>query len=226
MKNFNGFDPRAIEFFETLEKNNNKVWFEKNKDQFDKLILTPLKLLTNDLSPLMHAIDPEIDTTPVINKVLGTIYRDTRYSKNKKPLKSYMHLKFKRRRKDWKQCPSFYFDLSPRGYCYGIGFFRAMPVTMSDFRDFVDANPKTFEKVMKRMDKQSTFELHGDKYKRIIDPDKSAAVQDWYQRKNLFWVANKKLSGNLFSKDLVGELAQGFELLEDLYHFLWKTKIN
>ncbi len=224
MKTFNGFTPKAIEFFETLEKNNNKVWFEKNRDQFEALILSPLKLLTNDLAPIMHAIDPEIDTTPVINKVLGTIYRDTRYSRNKQPLKTYMHLKFKRRRKDWKQCPAFYFDFSPRGYCYGLGFFKALPQTMSDLRDFIDANPMLTKQVVEKMRCQKTFELQGDTYKRIIDRGKSEAIMDWYQRKNIFLVANKSLPGNLYSKELVYELAEGFQQLEDVYHFLWKSK--
>ena len=85
---FSGFTPESLSFFESLAANNNKVWFEEHRDDFEQCLMEPLKGLVSDLSGAMLAIDPELVTIPAVDKTISRIYRDTRFSRNKSPYKT------------------------------------------------------------------------------------------------------------------------------------------
>jgi uncharacterized protein (DUF2461 family) len=107
-----------------------------------------------------------------------------------------------------------------------MGFYNAAPAIMSKFREMIDENPKEFARAISFLDKQKTFVLEGDKYKRIIDKTKSEKIQDWYQRKNMYLVCNRKIDDTLFSNKLVDDLIYGFGLIAPLYHYLQKIPVR
>jgi len=122
---FNGFLPQAPGFLERLAANNNKAWFDEHRDQYEELLLEPLKLLVGDLTETMRAIDPALITIPAVDKTISRIYRDTRFSRNKSPCRTCLWITFKRRSPDWKQAPCFFFELTADSYRYGMGFYSA-----------------------------------------------------------------------------------------------------
>jgi uncharacterized protein (TIGR02453 family) len=87
-----------LKFLKALAKNNDRVWFEKNKakyleakDQFDQFVAK----LTHDLTDFdqsLAGLDPK--------KITFRIYRDVRFSKNKLPYKSNMSAGISPRGKD------------------------------------------------------------------------------------------------------------------------------
>jgi uncharacterized protein (DUF2461 family) len=107
-----------------------------------------------------------------------------------------------------------------------MGFYNAAPAIMSKFREMIDENPKEFAKAISFFAKQKTFVLEGDKYKRIIDKTKSEKIQDWYQRKNMYLVCNRKIDNVLFGSKLVDDLMNGFGLIAPLYHYLQKIPVR
>ena len=97
---------------------------------------------------------------------------------------------------------------------------------MSRFREMIDENPKEFLRAISFLAKQKTFVLEGEKYKRIIDKTKPEKIQDWYQRKNMYLVCNRKIDDTLFSGTLIGDLISGFNLIAPFYHYLQKIKLR
>ena len=169
----------------------------------------------------MLDIDPSFEITPVVNKTISRIYRDTRFSKDKSPFRSTVWFTFKNQKKDWTtHVCGYFFELSINSYRYGMGFYNAAPVIMSRFREMIDNNPKEFMKTISFFDKQNTFVLEGEKYKRIIDKTKPEKIQSWYQRKNMYLVCNRKIDNALFSGNLVDDLMDGFGLITPFYHYL------
>jgi len=110
---FNGFLPQAPGFLERLAANNNKAWFDEHRDQYEELLLEPLKLLVGDLAETVRAIDPALITIPAVDKTISRIYRDTRFSRNKSPCRTCLWITFKRRSPDWKQAPASSSSLPP-----------------------------------------------------------------------------------------------------------------
>jgi len=220
-RKFNGFSQKTLKFLRGLKANNNKAWFKSHKADYDEFVLKPLRDLVIDLGDFMLDIDPCFEITPVINKTISRIYRDTRFSKDKSPFRSTVWITFKNQNKDWTtHVCGYFFELSVGSYRYGMGFYNAAPAIMSRFREMIDDNPKEFLRAISFFDKQKTFVLEGEKYKRIIDKSKPEKIQHWYQRKNMYLVCNRKIDDTLFSSKLVDDLVFGFNMIAPFYHYL------
>ena len=221
-KMFKGFSIDSIVFLKELKKNNNKQWFESHKQDYENLLLTPLKNLVADIGNFMLSIDSDFEIRPAVDKTISRIYRDTRFSRDKSPYKTSLWVTFKRPKKNWKDAPAYFFEISGNYYRYGMGFYSAMPNTMKKFRDKIDKNPDEFNKTISFFSKQNIFVLEGKKYKRIFDKNIATELQEWYQRKNFYLVCNKKQDDNLFSNKLTDELIKGYNLLSGYYKYLLK----
>ena len=222
-KKFKGFSPKTLKFLRGLNANNNKVWFQAHRADYQEYVLQPLRDLVTDLGDFMLDIDPYFEITPAVNKTISRIYRDTRFSKDKSPFRSTVWFTFKNQKKDWTtHVCGYFFELSIDSYRYGMGFYNAAPSIMSKFREMIDENPKEFLKAISFFYKQKTFVLEGEKYKRIIDKTKPEKTQDWYQRRNMYLVCNRKIDDTLFSRKLVDDLANGFNMTAPFYHYLQK----
>ena len=226
-RKFNGFSPKTLKFLRGLKANNNKVWFEGHRADYEQYVLGPLRDLVTDLGDFMLDIDMRFEITPAINKTISRIYRDTRFSKDKSPFRSVVWFAFKNRKKDWttRVC-GYFFELSVDSYRYGMGFYDAAPAIMNKFRQVIDENPKEFLKAISFFGKQKTFVLEGEKYKRIIDKSKPEKIQHWYQRKNMYLVCNRKIDDMLFSSKLVDDLKSGFGLISPFYIFLQRQVLR
>jgi len=216
-----------LKFLRGLKANNDKAWFQAHKADYEEYVLQPLRDLVTDLGDFMLDINPCFEITHAINKTISRIYRDTRFSKDKSPYRSTAWFTFKNQNKDWTTLVcGYFFELSPASYRYGMGFYNAAPAIMSKFRELIDENPKEFARAISFFDKQKTFVLDGDKYKRTIDKTKPEKIQDWYQRKNIYLVCNRKIDEVLFSSKLVDDLSDGFGLIAPFYHYLEKVRIK
>ena len=222
-RKFKGFSRKTLKFLRDLMTNNNKTWVENHRYDYEEFVLGPLRDLVTDLGDFMLDIDPRFEITPAVNKTISRIYRDTRFSKDKSPFRSTVWITFKNQNKDWttRVC-GYFFELSVNSYRYGMGFYDAAPAIMSRFREMIDNNPKEFLKAISFFDKQKTFVLEGEKYKRIIDKTKPEKIQHWYQRKNMYLVCNRKIDNTLFSSKLVDDLVFGFNTIAPFYHYLQK----
>lgn len=221
---FKGFSIKTINFLKDLKANNNKIWFEANKHNYQKYLLEPLQNLVIDLGDFILTIDPYFDIRPAVDKTISRIYRDTRFSRDKSPYKSTMWITFKRPRKDWKDAPAYFFEISSHSYRYGMGFYSASIKTMDRLRNMVDKRPEVFLDAISFYSMQKTFTVEGEKYKRILNSSIPGEVQDWYQRKNLYLVCNRNIDDNLFNRNLIDDLISGFGLLAPFYNYLWRLK--
>jgi uncharacterized protein (TIGR02453 family) len=219
-----GFTPESLDFFERLAANNNKVWFEDHRADFEYCLMEPLKALVGDLSGAMLAIDPELVTIPAVDKTISRIYRDTRFSRNKSPYKTCLWITFKRRSPDWKSAPSFFFEISADGYRYGMGFYSASRETMDNLRRFIEAKPTEFKEISAAFGTQDTFSLEGDRYKRPLNTALPDDLQLWHSRKNIYFIRQRPVDGRLFTRGICDDLREGFEALKPLYELLWRVR--
>src|SRR5215510_6732148 len=86
MPDFGGFRPAALRFLRDLTRNNEKVWFEANRDLYEREVREPMRRLVEALDARLGSIAPEIVGDP--KRSLFRIHRDVRFSKNKSPYKT------------------------------------------------------------------------------------------------------------------------------------------
>lgn len=222
---FDGFSSAAIRFLNDLRDNNHKEWFELHKSDYQNDVLKPLQALAAGLGPFMLSIDPDLEVTPAVNRTISRIYRDTRFSKNKSPYKTSHWITFKRSRREWKDYPAFFFEISPGSYRYGMGFYSASRQTMDNFRKSIDVNPRAFHAAKSFYSRQKSFAIEGEQYKRPLKADIPKETQDWYNRKSLYLVSNRQIEGNSIDQKVITDLMRGFETIAPLYHYLCKVAV-
>ena len=93
---FKGLSSKAFRFLKEIRTHNEKAWFEAHRTDYERHLLEPLRDLVTDLSDFMLDIDLSFEVAPAVGKTISRIYRDTRFSKDKSPLRDCMWITFKR----------------------------------------------------------------------------------------------------------------------------------
>lgn len=75
-----------FDFFNELEENNSKEWFDSQKERYQDSVKEPFEKFINDLLQLVGRIEPFFECTP--REAIFRINRDIRFSKNKNPYKT------------------------------------------------------------------------------------------------------------------------------------------
>lgn len=221
MMQFSGFSPDAQAFLRELEKNNEKSWFEAERERYENLLLDPLRKLVMDLSYCMSSIDPELELKPFVNKTLSRIYRDIRFSRNKTLFRSNMWIAFKRRNSAWQGIPTWFIEISKEEFTYGMGFYEASSGTMARFRRILCEQEASFRKAIKPLPGNPPLLTEGRFYRRITIPAGFPAdLEPWYRRRNLYLICHCPPAEPFFSSALVPHLEHRFRELAPLYHLL------
>jgi uncharacterized protein (TIGR02453 family) len=120
---FTGFPPAAPAFFAALEADNSREFFTAHKATYDETVKAPFQALFEELSPEFGEIK------------LFRQNRDTRFSKDKSPYKTYA-AGFAG------AAPGIgrYVELSARGLLVGGGFHTHGPKQVERYRAAVDAD--------------------------------------------------------------------------------------
>lgn len=94
MTEFAGIPKSLPAFLAELAENNSREWFAENRDRFQTLAVGPCLALIDALAPKLAAMNPPHKAIAATNRSLRRIYRDTRFSKDKTPYYTYLHLIF------------------------------------------------------------------------------------------------------------------------------------
>lgn len=219
---FNGFTHETLNFFNELHLNNNRVWFEQNRDRYKTVVYSPFIELGHALLDPMSKIDPGFELRP--EKIISRINRDVRFSHDKSPYRSNVWISYKRPQREWMEAPAFFFELMPDSYRYGMGFYSATKSTMDLFRKQMEVRGDEFIKIASSIAKKDIFSVMGDSYKRKIENTLPDSLQEWYQKKNLYLMRTCEIGDEIFNGEIASILTAGFKSLEALYKFMWCIK--
>ena len=214
------FTKDSFGFLAKLTKNNNKDWFEENRSDYEKNVLLPCKDLVKQLSLFILTIDENLETNPVINKSLTTIHRDLRFSKTKLPFKNRFGINFKKKTREWKKYPTFFFRIDPQGYHFGLTVMKNDPNKFDILRREIDENPQEFKKVLKQIKADSELDLWGQEYKKYSYAGKDRDLRAFYNKKNLYISCFREASYFKSDEALILEIQKVFGELSGVYAFL------
>jgi len=211
---FQGFSPKTIDFMWGLRLNNQKAWFEANKESFQQDFQGPVKALGREV---FERIQADYAEQGFIHKV-SRIYKDARRVRDGEPYRCNIWFSIEKPSEEWTATPVFWFELSPDAWRYGLGYYQAKPITMAKLRARIDRNPEKFEKLIAPLEKQEEFILDGEEYKRKKEaPSPKTAV--WYNKKSLVLMHEQPLGEELFSPKLADRLVGGYQFLMPFYEY-------
>ncbi|MCL2405377.1 MAG: DUF2461 domain-containing protein [Defluviitaleaceae bacterium] len=211
---FTGFTSKTIDFMWGLRLNNEKAWFEANKENFIQDFQTPMKALAKEV---YEKLASKYSKHGFAHKV-SRIYKDARRVRDGEPYRCNMWFTIEKPSDEWTATPVFWFELSPDSWRYGLGYYQAKPITMAKFRARIDQHTQAFEKLIAPLKKQDEFALDGDDYKRIKTAP-SPHLADWYNKKSLILVHQQDNGEELFSSKLVERLVSGYKFLMPFYDY-------
>jgi len=211
---FEGFSQKTIDFMWNLRFNNEKQWFEAHKEDFIRDFQSPMKALGREV---FDSIDSDNKKHGFIHKV-SRIYKDARRVKGGEPYRTNLWFSIEKPSEEWTSTPVFWFELAPENWSYGLGYYSAPPKTMAKFRARIDKNPKKFERLITPLGKQEEFVLEGPEYARKKEAP-TPKTANWYNRKTIALIHDEPISEELFSRELVNRLIEGYTFLMPFYDY-------
>lgn len=192
---------------------NSRDWFHEQKPRYKEFVEGPMLALSAQLATTMAQIDPHMTLEP--RRTISRIWKDMRYAKGHSMFRDVMWLIF--RRGKGMEYPAYFFEFSPRGFRYGVGYYSTPAAVMDKIRSWVLNDDKRFLSAQKALASLPGFQLEGDLYKRKRFPDAPADKQEWLERKQLVAIYNSTDLDALFSETLHETLAKAYVQLTPLY---------
>lgn len=159
---FTGFGEHAIDFYDGLEADNSKSYWEDNKHRYAEDVRAPMTELLADLSP---EFAEESSRVTVFRP-----YRDVRFARDKTPYKTHCGGVIEPGR----GAGAYYVEVGPAGLRVGGGCFRLQADQLARFRTAVaeDVHGKALADIVGRL-ARSGWNILGDRLKtkpRGYDP--------------------------------------------------------
>lgn len=223
------FSPKLFVFLNELAQNNDRAWWEQNKDRYIEVIREPAKAFVEDFGERLRAIsDHFVADTRTNGGSLMRPYRDTRFSKDKTPYKTNVGIQFRHEQGKDVHAPGFYVHLEP-GACFaGIGMWRPETKVTHQIRQHIYENPDEWRKATRYKRFTNVWEMmsgdDGDYLKRVpkgFDPDFEYADD---LRLKTFIAGSKLTQKSVTSPDFDDELAKRFNAGSDLNRFLCQAE--
>jgi uncharacterized protein (TIGR02453 family) len=161
------FDPSFFKFLKELKSNNNRPWFQANKERYEKTVRNPLLDFIGELGPPLRKISKTliVDNSPTGGSMFR-IYRDSRFSKDKTPYKTHASAQFRTARSKDVHSPGYYLHLEPGEVFSGGGIWRPEAPVLAQIREYLAHHPSAWKAVLKDRNFKKHCALEGDKLQR------------------------------------------------------------
>jgi uncharacterized protein (TIGR02453 family) len=206
--------PSTLKFLSDLEDNNNRPWFEANKERF-----LAAQQDVRQFAAEFFAAYAKIEETPPQDpaKSLFRIYRDVRFSKNKDPYKAWLSLELKRQ----PGCMGLYVHFQPGNKSIAAtGLWEPSPQQLAAARQEIDYNAAGLRKLLAGKKLAALWgDMAGDKLKTAPKGyDKEDPNVDLLRYKQ-FMLVRYLQDEVLISPGLVKNLVQGFQVARPFMDF-------
>ena len=173
--NFSGFPPGFFKFYKELIKNNERDWFNANKERYLCDVVDPSLEFIAAIEPKLKKVSPYF--LAIAKRSRGSlmrIYRDVRFSKNKQPSKTNLGIQFRHEMGKDVHAPGFYFHYSPKESFLGAGIWHPDRDPLKKIRIAIVDQEARWKRTRGAKKFKEIFELSGDSLKRPprdFDPD-------------------------------------------------------
>lgn len=171
------FTPKATSFLRSLERHNDREWFKARKEQYEQLLRAPMIEVIAKLAEDFPRFAPDLVASPGVS--LYRIYRDTRFSGDKKPLKTHIGAIFPTRGLPKHQGAGLYVEVGPRWVWAGGGMYMPETAQLLAVREHIAGNSRRLRSIVESPRfRRAVGTLEGRQLTRVprgFPPDHEAA---------------------------------------------------
>ena len=213
------FTPKTLSFLRALKRNNDREWFRARKEEYERHVRGPMVELISRLAGDLRGFAPDLVADPKTS--LYRIYRDTRFSEDKTPLKTNAAAVFPPRGFPRHEGAGLYVEIAPGWVWMGGGLYMPPPASLHAIRERIAAtHPRLHRTVTAKAFAGVLGELQGDQLTRVprgFAKDHPAAH---YLRFKQFLGFREFKPEFATSPDFYPELLRTFKALTPLLRFL------
>jgi uncharacterized protein (TIGR02453 family) len=195
------FTPATFKSLSQLASNNEREWFNANKDRYVSAVQDPALQFIADFAPKLARISQHFVADPRSQGgSLFRIYRDTRFSKDKTPYKTHVAMRFGHVAGLGVHAPGFYLHIEPGSSYAGVGLWRPETALARTIREAIVADPAGWKRAAHRKSFTNRFVPDGDSLARPpqgFDPD-HPLIED-LKRKD--FIAGTRIDDNVVTSD-------------------------
>ena len=159
------FSRKTLAFLRALKRNNDREWFKARKADYETHVRGPMIALLARLADDFRSFAPELVADPKVS--LFRIYRDTRFSADKTPLKTNAAAHFPDRRLR-KAGAGLYLEVAPKWVWIGGGIYMPETHELVAIRAHVDAQHSKLRRIVEaRSFIAAVGDLHGEQLTRV-----------------------------------------------------------
>ncbi len=215
------FTRKTFNFLKELAANNNRDWFNANKERYETDVRTPALDYIEAMAQPIAKVSPHfVVSAKKTGGSMMRVYRDTRFGKDKTPYKTNIGIQFRHVRGKDVHAPGFYLHIEPGACFIGAGIWKPESSTLNAVRSLIDENPKEWSTLLKKVCVKGQFELSGDSLKR---PPKGFAAEhpmiEHLKRRDFVGIRNLPVSA-VGKSTFVKDSAQLFKTVAPLVSFI------
>jgi uncharacterized protein (TIGR02453 family) len=159
------FTPKSVSFLRALKRNNDREWFRARKEQYEEHVRTPMLAVIDQLARDFQDFVPELVCTP---KCIYRIYRDTRFSDDKTPLKTNVSASFPWRGLQRHRGASLYMEVAPQWVWVGGGMYAPETPQLAAVREHIADNYDRLRSIVESPGfRKAVGELQGNQLRRV-----------------------------------------------------------
>ena len=207
------FSSDVLEFFKKLEKNNNRDWFNDHKKEFKK-IESEVKKAYSELFNMLKGHD-EVDQFKMFR-----IYRDVRFSKDKKPYKTHFGGTFHRKKPELRG--GYYLHIAPNNESFiAAGFWEPNANDLHRMRKEFEMDETQMRTILNDKSFKSVWgDLVGDELKTAPrDFDKDHPAIDLIRKKQYIFV-KKYTDKEVLADDFLDQANQSFKVIRPYFNYM------
>ncbi|MDR2387651.1 MAG: DUF2461 domain-containing protein [Deltaproteobacteria bacterium] len=183
------FSVKTIKALTSLQRNNNRLWYQENKGLLDEFLFSPAKRMVIDVGQILSRHAEKLVADPKVDRSIYRLYRDTRFSKDKNPYKEHLGLIWWHDLPEGKlSSPCFYFHLSPEGFNWSVGCYTFTPWTLLAFRQTIlePESAKAFKTLAAQINKMD-LDFNPPDLKRLPSGFSGPPwTSEWLRRKSIY----------------------------------------
>src|SRR5690349_19862252 len=119
----------------SLKRHNDREWFRARRGDYEAHVRAPMVAVVERLARDFRTFAPELIASP--KQSLFRIYRDTRFSDDKKPLKTHAAAAFRPRGLTKGRGAGLYFEIAGGWVWIGGGMWRPEPPDLVRLREHI-----------------------------------------------------------------------------------------
>jgi uncharacterized protein (TIGR02453 family) len=160
------FTRETLTFLRALKRHNDREWFKAHRDTYESVVRGPSVSFVERMAAVLPSFAPDILASPRVS--LYRVYRDTRFSADKSPLKTHIGMLFPWRGLPRHEGACFYVEVAPERTLIAGGIYAAQPKPLRAIREHIAAHTPRFRAIVERPSFRTAFGgLQGDQLSRI-----------------------------------------------------------